>query len=72
MIAVAIDLVFNGTDDSDLESVDLPKAYLRFLLSLTTDSVYWLDANYQTTVPTSDELAIIENGVEVVTQAANA
>lgn len=71
MIGIAIENVFNGVDDDELQSVDLPKAYLRFIACFTPEEVYWLDASYSPVMPSSEELAIIENSIGVITGAAN-
>lgn len=72
MLTIAVSSVFNGTDDGDIESVDMPKAYLRFLSSIAVSDILWLDSNYDPVELTSEQLSHLENGVQVATGGANA
>lgn len=71
MTSLPIDAIFNGIDDDELETVDLPLAYLRFLSSLPVPGVGWLDSNYNQDQISSNQQAILEDGLARVTAGAN-
>lgn len=71
MTSLPIDAIFNGIDDDETETVDLPLAYLRFLSSLPVPGVGWLDNNYNPDQISSNQQAILEDGLARVAAGAN-
>ena len=71
MTSAVIPYVFQGDGDNELITVDLPLAYLRFLVSIRHYSTLWLDENYNQAQATSEQWSLIEEGVRRATIGAN-
>lgn len=70
MIVGRTDRVFSGEDDQQV-ILSLPLAFLRLISSgVYTYEINWQDENWETAVPTSEQMAIIEGGLSAVSVAA--
>lgn len=70
MIVGRLDRVFSGEGDHEV-ILSLPLAFLRLIASgVYTYEISWENESWETAVPTSEQLAIIESGLSAVSIAA--